>query len=125
MGTDLLVIKLQIPPQPHHELLRIPLVEALERNVPLHRVTSVAAPAGYGKTTLLAQWARTSRFLVAWVSLGEDDNDLVRLLRSLVAAWTAVPGSPVVVIDLTLGESTSRAILMQMLFNRDLGFLAW
>ncbi len=37
----------------------------------------------------------------------------------------AVPRSPVVVIDLTLGESTSRAILMQMLFNRDLGFLAW
>ncbi len=36
-----------------------------------------------------------------------------------------VPETPVVRIDLTLGEGTQRNILMQMLFNRDLGFLAW
>ncbi len=90
MASDLLATKLRIPPEPHHQLRRAALVESLERNVPLHRVTSVSAPAGYGKTTLLAQWARTSRAPVAWVSLSEDDNDLERLLRSLVAAWVAV-----------------------------------
>lgn len=37
----------------------------------------------------------------------------------------AVPQASVVLIDLTLGEGTSRAILMQMLSSRDLGFLAW
>lgn len=37
----------------------------------------------------------------------------------------AVPEVPVVLIELTLGEETHRGILMQMLFNRDLGFLAW
>lgn len=90
MATDLLATKLRIPPEPHHQLSRAALVGALERDVPRHRVTSVSAPAGYGKTTLLAQWARISRAPVAWVSLSEDDNDLERLLRSLVVAWTAV-----------------------------------
>ncbi len=37
----------------------------------------------------------------------------------------AVERSPVVLIDLTLGESTPPGILMQMLFSRDLEFLAW
>jgi LuxR family transcriptional regulator, maltose regulon positive regulatory protein len=90
MATDILAIKLRIPPEPHHQLRRPSLVEELERNVPLYRVTSVSAPAGYGKTTLLAQWARMSRVPVAWVSLSEDDNDLERLLRSLVTAWAEV-----------------------------------
>jgi LuxR family maltose regulon positive regulatory protein len=90
MATDLLATKLHIPPKPHHHLSRAPLVETLERDVPLHKVVSVSAPAGYGKTTLLAQWARMSRIPVAWVSLSEDDNDLERLLRSLVAAWTVM-----------------------------------
>lgn len=38
---------------------------------------------------------------------------------------TAVDGAPVVVVDLTLGPETHPVILIQMLMNRDLGFLAW
>jgi LuxR family maltose regulon positive regulatory protein len=90
MPANLLATKLQIPPEPYQYLPRAPLVSALERDVPLHRVTAVAAPAGYGKTTLLAQWARMSSATIAWVSLGEDDNDLAGFLRSLVAAWSLV-----------------------------------
>jgi hypothetical protein len=37
----------------------------------------------------------------------------------------SIPGSPVVVIELFLGEGTGRDILMRLLFARDLGFLAW
>jgi ATP/maltotriose-dependent transcriptional regulator MalT len=48
----------------------------------------VDAPAGFGKTTLVAQWraraARERRF--AWVSLDRDDNDPVRLWRHVVEA---------------------------------------
>jgi len=36
---------------------------------------SVVASAGYGKTTLLAQWAKRSGQAVAWVSVDEQDND--------------------------------------------------
>jgi LuxR family maltose regulon positive regulatory protein len=39
--------------------------------------TLVSAPAGFGKTTLLATWAQSlqDRTLVAWVSLDEEDNE--------------------------------------------------
>lgn len=50
------------------------------------RLTLVSAPAGYGKTTLLAEWARTSEEEVAWLSLDEGDNDVARFLAYLLAA---------------------------------------
>lgn len=50
------------------------------------RLTLVSAPAGYGKTTLLAEWAPTSGEEVAWLSLDEGDNDVTRFLAYLLAA---------------------------------------
>src|SRR5258708_30501549 len=52
-------------------------------------VVVVAAPAGYGKSTLMARWH--ARLLArgvscAWLSLDEDDNDVARFLRHLIAA---------------------------------------
>jgi LuxR family maltose regulon positive regulatory protein len=44
-------------------------------------VVTVAAPAGYGKTTLLAQWAARDARPFVWVSLDERDNDPIVLLR--------------------------------------------
>ena len=52
-------------------------------------VVVVAAPAGYGKSTLMARWhARLLERDVscAWLSLDEDDNDATRFLRHLIAA---------------------------------------
>ena len=52
-------------------------------------VIVVAAPAGYGKSTLMARWhARLLEREVscAWLSLDEDDNDATRFLRHLIAA---------------------------------------
>ena len=42
-------------------------------------VVAVTAPAGYGKTTLLAQWAARDKRAFAWVSIDERDNDPVVL----------------------------------------------
>ena len=50
------------------------------------RLICVAAPSGYGKTTLLAQWAERRAGRVAWVSLDRRDNDPVVLLRHLATA---------------------------------------
>ncbi len=50
------------------------------------RAVSVVAPGGYGKTTLLAQWAARDDRPFAWVSLDRRDNDPVVLLRHVVAA---------------------------------------
>jgi LuxR family maltose regulon positive regulatory protein len=52
-------------------------------------VVVVAAPAGYGKSTLMARWH--ARLLergisCAWLSLDEDDSDAARFLRHLIAA---------------------------------------
>jgi LuxR family transcriptional regulator, maltose regulon positive regulatory protein len=54
----------------------------------------VCAPAGYGKTVLLADWAQRSRRPVAWLSLDPGDNDPARFWRHAVAALDrARPGT--------------------------------
>ena len=45
----------------------------------------VCAPAGYGKTVLLAGWVRRGRDPVAWLSLDAGDNDPARFWRHAVA----------------------------------------
>jgi LuxR family transcriptional regulator, maltose regulon positive regulatory protein len=57
-----------------------------------HKLTLLSAPAGYGKTTLLAQWWRAEETKVpfAWVSLDEQDNDPIRLWRHIVEALRQV-----------------------------------
>ena len=46
----------------------------------------VSAPAGYGKSTLVAQWSDLDSRASAWVQLGSGDNDSVVLLAHVVAA---------------------------------------
>jgi LuxR family maltose regulon positive regulatory protein len=49
-------------------------------------VATVVAPAGYGKTTLLAQWSARDTRRFAWVTIDDRDNDPVVLLRHIAAA---------------------------------------
>jgi LuxR family maltose regulon positive regulatory protein len=90
MDALLLATKLRIPPQPHHTLLRTRLTDALESGIPDYKLILIVAPAGYGKTTLLAQWARSSHMRIAWLSLGQEDNDVERFLRCIVKAWAEI-----------------------------------
>jgi LuxR family transcriptional regulator, maltose regulon positive regulatory protein len=67
----------------------------------------VCAPAGFGKTALLADWVRTSGRPTAWLSLDVGDNDPVRFWRHVVAALDrARPGLGTRVAPL-LGPSAS------------------
>ncbi|HSL65732.1 MAG TPA: AAA family ATPase, partial [Gaiellaceae bacterium] len=50
------------------------------------RIVSVSAPAGYGKSTLLAQWAAEDPRPFAWIGLDKRDDDPVVLLRSVLAS---------------------------------------
>jgi len=93
MDALLLATKLQIPPQPHHVVHRARLTDVLECSIPHYKLVLIAAPAGYGKTTLLSQWAHATHLPVAWLSISEGDNDPKRFLRYLLAGWEKVqPG---------------------------------
>ena len=99
-------MKLNFPPLRPSLVPRPRLIEQLDLGHQQgHKLTLFSAPAGYGKTTLLAQWARASRFPVAWLSLDEGDNDLVRFFRYLLAAWEEVqPGLRESQVGLLLGD---------------------
>jgi LuxR family maltose regulon positive regulatory protein len=104
MQASGLATKIHVPPQTHRLVRRDRLLSMLERGVREHKLVLISAPAGYGKTTLLAQWVHASSLRVAWVSLGEEDNDPDRFFRYLVAAWETVhPGFRESPLDLLLG----------------------
>ena len=85
-GQDvLLATKLHVPrPQPGF-VPRPRLVEALGEGLARGRVL-VCAPAGFGKTALLADWARGDGRPVAWLGLDGGDSDPARFWRYVVAA---------------------------------------
>ena len=70
------------------------------------RVVSVAAPAGYGKTTLLAEWAGIDVRTFGWVTVTEPDNSPVVLLSYLVRALDRIePVDDVSLAALTRSEA--------------------
>ncbi len=94
MATPILATKLYIPP-PRPQLVPRPrLSERLDEGLRAGRkLTLVAAPAGFGKTTLLSEWLSTTQRPVAWLSLDEDDNDPARFLAYFIAALQTIePG---------------------------------
>jgi LuxR family transcriptional regulator, maltose regulon positive regulatory protein len=86
---DLVTSKLRRPPTRTGIVRRSPLIDKLARG-DSRPIVSVAAPAGYGKTTLLAQWAEHNGRAFAWVSVDEKDNDPKVLLTYVAEALNAV-----------------------------------
>jgi LuxR family maltose regulon positive regulatory protein len=81
--TDhILSTKLVIPAGPSQPVERLRLL--LPAQTP--RIVLVCAPAGYGKTTLVASWAHASRAPIAWLSLDTGDNDPNRFLMHFITA---------------------------------------
>ena len=68
--------KIRIPPLLAGTVSRTALVNRL-RAAGAFPLVLVVAPAGYGKTTLLSQWATRDARPFAWVSIDERDNDPV------------------------------------------------
>jgi LuxR family maltose regulon positive regulatory protein len=82
---DVVDSKIHVPGLRSGTVSRTGLVNRL-RACSAFPVVTITAPAGYGKTTLLAQWdARDSRSF-AWISLDEGDDDPIVLLRHVAAA---------------------------------------
>jgi len=86
--SDLYTAKLRRPMLRAGTVPRLSLIGRLEESkAPL---VSVVAPAGYGKTTLLSQWAERNGRGLAWVSVEEQDNDPKVLLTYIAEALNAV-----------------------------------
>ena len=86
---DLTVSKLLHPLVRADSIRRSLLTDRLARDDG-RPIVSVVAPAGYGKTTLLAQWAERNGQAFAWVSVDEGDNDPKVLLTYVAEALNAV-----------------------------------
>ena len=93
MPTPLLLTKLNRPHLRSQRLFRPVLVQRLNAGI-TRKLTLVCAPAGYGKTTLVLEWLSKlpDDTNSGWISLDENDNDLVRFIAYLIAAiQTAYP----------------------------------
>src|SRR6266700_2521357 len=89
MPTPILAPNLNIPRLRPHVVIRPRLIERL--NEGLHRkLTLIAAPAGFGKTTLVSAWVAGCDRQVAWLSLDKGDSDPTLFLTYLVAALRTI-----------------------------------
>lgn len=87
MSTPVLATKLYIPPSRPKAVLRPGLLERLNEGLRHNRKLSlIAAPAGFGKTTLVSAWVAACGRRVAWLSLDQADSDPIRFLTYFVAA---------------------------------------
>lgn len=89
--SQLLLTKLQVP-RPVASLVRRDRLHALLDQGADRRLTLVSAPAGFGKSTLIADWLN-EQDACAWLSLDEDDNDQGRFFLHLLAALQTLDAS--------------------------------
>ena len=73
-------------PNPRHHTVERTRLHVLLRQACTLPLTLVVAPAGWGKSTLVADWLRQDRVAAGWVSLDGGDNDPKRFWRCLLLA---------------------------------------
>ncbi len=91
MSESLLATKFYIPRKRDKGVDRPRLVEKIRSAIFLPgSAVLIAGPAGFGKTTLLAEFAHDSKWPIAWLSLDQADNDPIHFWSYLVKACQMV-----------------------------------
>jgi len=91
MERMLLKTKLYIPKPRYGVIERTRLLTRLNEGINNGKQLSlISAPAGYGKTTLVANWIVCVDRAQAWLSLDEQDNDPVRFFSYLIEALKTI-----------------------------------
>lgn len=85
MVSPLLVTKLHRPSPRSPRVARDRILRQLDRGL-TSRLILVSAAAGFGKTTVLLDWAQHTQLPIGWLGLDERDNDPTRFWTYLVAA---------------------------------------
>ena len=106
--SPLLATKLRLPVATAALLDRPRLADRLSLR-PDRLLTLLSAPAGFGKTTLLATWLQQQNTPVAWLSLDEQDNDPRLFWRYVIAALQGV--------DDRLGRRAQAALATPSIFT--------
>jgi len=123
-GTPL--TKFRIPRIRRDVIARPRLNARLNASVDDSPITLVTAPGGYGKSTLLAQWALTAAtehtgYAVVWLNIDNDDNDTNRLFASLLRAVEPLQltweSEPIVLLANAAGSATQQRAALAALVN--------
>lgn len=114
---ELARVRVGVPVLPARHVSRARLHAALDD---CRQITVVSAPAGFGKTTLLASWLAATAAVdrVAWLAMEEDDDDPLALLGHLIAAIHAIEPGRCDTASWLLGQFPAveaRAILVSIL----------
>ena len=129
MSSSLLQTKLYIPSTRSELVLRPRLIErmneglyqsfGLEQNPFVCKLTLIAAPAGFGKTTLVSDWLRQLDLSIAWLSLDEGDSELSRFLNYTIAALQKIDAGlgQTILPLLQLSEIPAPETLITLLIN--------
>jgi ATP/maltotriose-dependent transcriptional regulator MalT/DNA-binding SARP family transcriptional activator len=125
-GFPIQYAKVQPPPLREETLARHRLLDWLAAKIH-HRIILVLADAGYGKTTLLADFAGRTRLRTLWYRLDEDDRDWISVLHHLVAAGreadpTFAPNTAAMLADKSLSGPTRDTVIE--VFIRELQSIA-
>jgi len=117
MKTSLLDTKLYIPSLRPELLKRTRLLNLIEAS--LHgKLTLISAPAGFGKSTLVAMWAREPKAALGWVSLDGRDNDpIVFLAYIFTAIKSAAQIGDAVVAEIRSSQRPSDEAILRAWIN--------
>jgi LuxR family transcriptional regulator, maltose regulon positive regulatory protein len=109
-----LASKLRAPTPRSEQVIRPRLLEILGNTID-RKITLVSAPAGYGKTTLLAQWSHAvgDSLSFAWLTLDEQDNDPIKLWRHIVEALHLAAPEEDVGADVLVGVGVAGRSLIE------------
>ncbi|MGV8025003.1 MAG: LuxR C-terminal-related transcriptional regulator [Anaerolineaceae bacterium] len=84
--VNLLHTKFYLPKTREHLVHRSRLTHLLEDGLQ-ERIVLISAPAGYGKTSLLADWIQEFQYPIAWLTLDENDNDPARFMEYFIHSF--------------------------------------
>jgi LuxR family maltose regulon positive regulatory protein len=117
MSTPILATKLYIPARRSNVVRRHRLIEQLNQGLD-RRLSLIAAPAGFGKTTLVSEWAAGCARPVAWLSLDEADNNTTRFLTYFITALqTIAPNMGAAVLGLLQSPQPPIEAILTTLLN--------
>ena len=114
--ADAASAKLAVPPATGKAVVRTALLNRLS-GAAEGTIVTIVAPAGFGKTTLLAQWAERDRRPVLWIDLEPEDDD-AEILESRLAEVADRPGSLALVDDVHVLRSPGALAAFERLLGQ-------